>query len=110
MKWYGYIGYEQQVMTEPGIWEPKIIEKPYYGNVDRNYKHDKSSTTINNNYTLNNLISVLSDPFLIENVHQIVYITFMGSKWRPSSVEVQYPRLNIYLGDVYREEGAEDNA
>lgn len=107
MKWFGHIGFEIQDLVEPGVYEPRIIDKPYYGDVERNYKTDKSSQSINNQYTLNNSISVICDPFLTENFHTIVYVTFMNAKWRPSSVEVQYPRLIIYMGDVYREEGGE---
>ena len=32
-KFYGKIGYAETVETKPGVWRPKIIEKPYFGDL-----------------------------------------------------------------------------
>ena len=32
-KWYGKIGYAVTEMTEPGIWEEKVVERDYYGDM-----------------------------------------------------------------------------
>ena len=37
-KWYGKIGYAEQVETAPGVWEEKTNERQYYGDVVRNVR------------------------------------------------------------------------
>ena len=32
-KWYGNIGFSDTVEYEPGLYEPSIVERPYYGDV-----------------------------------------------------------------------------
>lgn len=105
MKWFGEVGYAVEVDEGHGVIRNDIVIRKYYGDVIRNNKQDKSSQQITNNFTVNNQISIVSDPFLMENFHKIVYITFMGTKWRVGSVDVQYPRLTVSLVDVYRAEG-----
>lgn len=104
MKWFGQIGYEYLEETEPGVYEAKILVRDYYGDITRNYKKDQSQQMINNNYAVNNQVAVIADPYAFNNFHKIVYITFMGTKWRPSAIEVQYPRLIFELGSIYNEE------
>ena len=101
MKWFGEVGYAVEVDRGYGVIENEIVTRKYYGDILRNSKSDRSDQ-INNNYLVSNQISLVSDPFLMENFHKIVYITFMGAKWKVSSVDVQYPRLVLSLGEVYK--------
>lgn len=100
-KWHGKIGYAQTVETSPGIWEEKIITKEYYGEVIRNTRKLQSTDKVNIDINVSNEISILSDPFANENFHSIRYITFMGTEWKVPSVDVQYPRLVLSIGDIY---------
>lgn len=101
-KWYGVIGYEETVETEPGLFEEKIEEHSYYGDVIRNTRHIQNSGEINDNININNQISILADPYANKNFHKIRYVEFMGTKWKVSSVDAsQYPRLLLTLGGVY---------
>lgn len=112
MKWFGQIGFAVQSENETGITTEEVVVRGYYGDVIKAYKHDENNQ-INLNFTVRNRISVLADPFAMNTFHSIAFITFMGAKWRVSGVEVQYPRLLIELGDVYKqeieEEGEETN-
>jgi len=105
MKWYGQIGFEQEAEnTEPGIWEPNtIVERNYYGDMLRNRTKNESNQIVTD-FTISNQLSILSDPFLVQNLQKIIYATIMGSKWKVNSVEIQYPRIILELGGVYKEE------
>ena len=35
-KYYGKIGYNESVETTPGVWEEKITERSYYGELIKN--------------------------------------------------------------------------
>lgn len=100
-KWYGKIGYAVTAETEPGIWEPSIIEKNYFGDMISDRRKRQNSGDGNDNISLANVISILADPFAYQNCSNIAYVKIMGAKWKVSDIEVQYPRLTLTIGGVY---------
>ena len=103
-KYFGGVGYRETVETEPGIWKDVVTERPHYGDVLKNYVRNDTNreyTTTIKSPTCNNSISIVADPYAFENFHNIVYATYMGTKWVVTTVEVQYPRLLLTLGGVY---------
>lgn len=100
-KYYGSIGYAETVETEPGLWEEHITERKYYGDLVRNTRALQNSGEINDSVNVNNQISIVADPYANQNFHAMRYIEFMGTKWKISGVEVQYPRLILSLGGLY---------
>lgn len=100
-KFYGAIGFADQVESAPGVWIEKIIEKPYYGELIRNTRRFQTGSGLNDDLNIANEISILADPYANQNFHKIRYATFMGTKWKVSNVEVLYPRLILELGGVY---------
>lgn len=104
-KWVGKIGYAvtSESTDKPGIWTEDIIEKTYIGDVIKNNRRLQSTDTLNDNINISNEISIIADPFAQTNFHNIRYVTFMGSKWKVSNVDVQYPRLILSVGGVYNE-------
>lgn len=103
-KFYGIIGYGETVETTPGVWEEKITEHRYYGDLVRNTHRMQTSETLNDNITVANKISIIADPFANQNFHAMRYVEFMGAKWKISDVEVLYPRLLLTIGGVYNGE------
>lgn len=100
-KFYGVIGYAVTEETEPGIYEERIIEKEHFGDVIRNTRRLNNVAKVNDDITISNQISIVADPFANNNFHSMRYVSFMGSKWKVTEVEVQYPRLILTLGGVY---------
>lgn len=103
-KFYGAIGYGTSEETTPGVWEDRIVERHYYGDLVRNTRRMQNSEYLNDNINISNEISIIADPYANENFHLMRYVTFMGTKWKITSVEVQYPRLILSIGDVYNAE------
>lgn len=107
-KWYGRIGYSKVAEIRPGIWEESITERTYFGEVIKNSSRwSSSSTSTNDDLTVNNRISIIADQFAYENFQTMRYIEYMGAKWKISDVEVQYPRLIINMGGLYNGEQTE---
>lgn len=102
-KWYDAIGFAIISETEPGIWEESIEEHTYYGDVVRNSRRLQSADKINDDINISNQISIVADPFAVNNIYAMRYAKFMGAKWKISDVEVQYPRLLLTLGGLYNE-------
>lgn len=100
-KWFGKIGYAETVETSPGVWTETITEHEYYGEIIRNNRRLQSADQLNDNVNVGNEISILSNPFANENFHNMRYAEFMGTKWKITTVDVQYPRLILSLGGVY---------
>ncbi len=101
-KFYGMIGYSSlEAESAPGVWTASIEERPYAGDLIRNTHSMQEAGQVNDNLTIANEISILSDPYAISNFHSMRYVVFMGSKWKISKVEVRYPRLILTIGGVY---------
>lgn len=101
-KYYGNIGYLTTIETSPGIWEESIIEKTYYGDVismSRRWSHNSSST--NDDFMINNRISIIADEFAYNNLDMLRYIVWMGKKWKINSIEIESPRLILSIEGVY---------
>lgn len=100
-KWFGKVGYSVTEETEPGLWEPIIIEREYYGDAfDERFKRQNSSN-VNDDITISQIISIIADPFAYQNCSNITYVEYMGNKWKVSDVTPVYPRLKLTIGGVY---------
>lgn len=100
-KWFGKIGYAETVETNPGVWKEQITTRDYYGDLTRNTRRLQSADKVNDDLNISNELSVVSDPYAINNFHSMRYAEFMGTKWKISNVEVSYPRLILTLGGIY---------
>lgn len=102
-KFHGKVGYASFEETTPGVYEEKITEKNYYGEVIKNTRNLQSANQVNDNINVAFEISIVSDPYANQNFHAIRYVIYLGTKWKVSSVSVQYPRLILSIGGVYNE-------
>ena len=101
-KWYGRVGYVTTVETEPGIWEPEVTERPYFGDLLKYVsKWVANTNSVNDNLNVANQISIVADPYAYQHFSSIKYIEFMDAMWDVTSVEPQYPRLILSIGGVY---------
>lgn len=105
-KFYGIIGYAETVETDPGVWEEKIVERMYFGDLLSNFRNLQNSGEVNDDVNIANKISIVSDPYANENFHSMRYAEFLDTRWKITNVEVLYPRLILTLGGVYNGEQA----
>lgn len=100
-KYSGMIGFGYSEQGANDVTLIEIIEKPYYGDVTKNYYRNQPGEDLNDNITVDNVISIVSNPYLSENLASLKYVTWNGSKWKISSVEINHPRVNLTIGGVY---------
>lgn len=100
-KFYGKIGYAVQVEKAPGVWGSQVIEKNYRGDVLQNMNRWQKSENLNDNFNIDNKISIISDDYAYTNLSCIRYINWMGTNWKVNSAEIQRPRLILSVGGVY---------
>lgn len=104
MRYSGKIGFARTVEKDTGIWDTdKIIERQYFGDVVKNYRHVTENNKINDDITMSNQFSIVGDQFAYEHFGRMRYITFGGFKWTITNVELQLPRLIISVGGLYNE-------
>lgn len=107
MKWYGNIGFKEEVEESPRCWVPMIVPRQFYGDILRDAWREQQGDKINADLHISNKLSVVADQYLQNNFHKIAYVEFGGGKWTVSDVEVNYPRLTLTLGSLYLEEEEE---
>ena len=101
-RYYGMIGFsEGSFESSPGVWDERIVDRPYYGDANRYTRLLQTTDDINDSIVVNNSISIVSDPYALQNFHAIRYAEWLGTKWKVTSVEVQYPRLILTIGEEY---------
>lgn len=100
-KYFGKIGFATLTEIKPGVWKEIITEREYYGDVIRNTRRLQNANQLNDDINISNEISIVADPFARENFHSMRWVEYMGTKWKVSSVDVQYPRLVLTVGGIY---------
>lgn len=102
-KYCGNIGFAQ-TSEQDGVWKEVLVPRKYTGDLVRNTRKLTGNDKVNNDITVRNSISIVADPYALNNFFSIRYAEFMGTKWKVTDVEVQYPRLILSLGEVYNGE------
>lgn len=100
-RFHGFIGYGITSETTPGVWEDTIIERDVYGEIKKNYLRANNTGNVNNDITLSNIISVVTNGYFMNNYQNIRYIKFNNQYWSVETVELTYPRAKLTLGGIY---------
>ena len=103
-KFCGKVGYGMTVDKGYGVNEVETYERKCYGEFVRNTSAKQiDSGNLNDNIRITNEISIIADPFAVENFSNIKYLTFGNVKWKVTSVELVYPRLILTTGGEYND-------
>lgn len=100
-RYAGKIGYAEQKETAPGVWRPVITERSYRGDITRVSHRWTKGEQLNDDIDIQNEISIVADPYAYLNLGLMRYVTWMGTKWRIKSIEVQRPRIILSIGGVW---------
>lgn len=107
-RWYGEIGYKENVETSPGVIEEKVVPHECTGDMINLSRTVRNSGGINDNVEIGMELSIVGDPYALSHFSNMRYATYMGIKWKTRNVTVLYPRLNISLGEEYIDGEDED--
>lgn len=101
MRFAGKVGFGVSTEVRPGVFKDVITERSYFGDVKRASRQVETADKVNDDIRINNLVEIVADEFASEHMDAIRYVEWAGSKWKPTTVEPQPPRLLITLGGVY---------
>lgn len=111
MKFYGKVGFWiEDVENSPGVYQSKIIEKTYFGDITRNDRKWQERQQQNDEMKVNNSISILSDIFAQRNYTSIKYVILNGIKLKVNSVTLDYPRIKLEIGGEYNGENSANSS
>ena len=100
-RFYGEVGYALTEVDNTGVAKPIIIKRNYFGDVQSYTTRWQSTEHLNDDIRVSHRISILADPYAIENFPYIRYVEWMGTKWEVLSANPEYPRIILSLGGVY---------
>lgn len=104
-KYYGTIGFadtvEKDPLNHPGVFDEVVTERSYYGDVLANNRRYEKGDGLNDNLNVRNEISIVADPFAVENFVKMRYLTWFGSKWKITDAKVDFPRITLTVGGLY---------
>lgn len=103
MKYYGKVGYAETTETAPGVWEEVIVERSYAGDIIQVSRRLEDKQNINDSINVTNKISIVCDPYALNNFINIRYIEWLGQKWKVTDVQIQHPRLLFSIGGLYND-------
>lgn len=107
-KFSGMVGYAVQKEVRPGYWTDAVIERKYRGDVVLNQQRWQSADKANDDFAIDNVISIVGDPFAYKHIGDIVYITWHGERWKVQSLSINRPRIVLQIGGgVYNGPDAE---
>lgn len=102
MRYCGKVGFLNSTETSPGVWTDEPVERIYRGDVIRNQKQYALGEGMIDNIQLNNSFSIIADPFIRENYLHIVYVTYMGNKWKVLNADIRDRRIILTVGGEYK--------
>jgi hypothetical protein len=109
-RFFDKVGYELPGTLVNGVWTADITERDHYGEVLDATRSLEPSEKVNDDFRLQNRISIVADAFAYENFAYIKYAFWMGVRWSVLTVKVERPRLILSLGGVYNGRIPEDPA
>lgn len=103
MKFSGMIGFIKTEETSPDVYTPKYTERHYMGDVLKNARKWSDKNEVNDDLNIQNRISIMADHYMNDNIGYMKYVVWNKMKWKITDIELNYPRITLTLGGLWRE-------
>ena len=104
MKFFGKVGFWiQDQEVSPGVFESKMVERTYYGDILRRSQNWQTGDQKNDNFKVNNSITIVSDLFAQRYFASIKYVVWNNVRLKVTSVTEDYPTLTLEIGGMYND-------
>ena len=100
-KYHGKVGFVTFSEKNLGVDVEVPVEREYYGDILKVTKRWETASSVNPDLSISNQISIVADQYARDNLFAIRYVSWMGTRWNVTSVDVQHPRLILSIGGVY---------
>lgn len=100
----GNVGFSNPARSD-GVTKDVITERPYVGDKETDTRYFANAESVLGKISFQTRISIMADPYALENWTKIRYVEWAGAKMIVESVKHERPRLTLVLGGVYNGEG-----
>lgn len=100
-RFFGNIGYGNTVDNDDGVHKIEITVRAYQGDVVRPTRRYSNDDKVNSDLSVGNAISIVADGYANNHFFAIRYAEWRGTLWEVTKVDVESPRLLLWLGGVY---------
>lgn len=102
-RFYGMVGFAVQKETRPGIFDEQYVERPYKGDVTRRSRRWETTEYLNDDLSIENDISIISDTFANSHFGVMRYVHWMDQYFEITSatIDVERHRITLSLGGVF---------
>jgi hypothetical protein len=100
-KFYGVVAYAITEEVNHGKHKEVIHKKKYRGDIIRVSRRLQSADKVNDDICINNEIKILADAFAYQNFQNILYVEWLGTKWKVESATIERPRIILEIGGEY---------
>ena len=101
MRYSGKFGFVVPTETAPGVIEDLVTEREYVGDVIQRTEAFMVANSVLPEYRATTSVSVLSDGILKKQYKNLRFIEYMDELWTISSIVFNWPRITIYIGELY---------
>lgn len=101
-RYHGRVGFlVTEDNQETGMANERAVEKPFFGTVLEHTRRWEDSGHLNDDLTLGNQISIVATDYAFKHASAIAYCTYMGQKWKVTSMRVKPPQIILTLGGIW---------
>ena len=103
-RFHGAVGFNitsNQDDQDTGIARNTVVEKTFYGRVIEHVRRWQGSDSNTEDLTFGNQIAITATDYAFKNATAIVYVEYMGGRWKVTSMRTKYPEIILTLGGVY---------
>ena len=103
-RFHGAVGFNIVSDTDDqdtGIARNTVVEKTFYGRVIEHVRRWQGSDTNTEDLTLGNQIAITANDYAFQHATGIVYVYYMGGRWKVTSMRRKHPEIILTLGGVY---------
>ena len=86
---------------ETGMATERAVEKPFFGTVMEHTRRWSENDHLNDDLSLGNQISIVATDYAFKHSSAIAYATFMGQKWKVTSMRIKPPQIILTLGGIW---------
>ncbi len=97
----GFLKQEKEMEDRPSHYVPVMEERLYTGDLVSARISNQPAEKPVDDFSLNNDISIVADPYALNHFSSMKYAEFMGTLWEVKSAKIEYPRIRISFGGIY---------
>lgn len=95
------VGFADEDAEVAGVSREVITERTYIGEEVRGSRQLREGENLYDDISTSTELSIIADGYIVENIANVRYAFWIGTRWKVAEVTRRRPRLRLRLGEVY---------